>query len=115
MNGELSLGMVFTTFMVMLGPVKVVGPFAAFSRGLSGSDARRLALRAIAFACVGGLAAATIGQNTLASWGIAPPMLHLAAGVVLLLVALRTVLEQYEPPSPGSPAVAPADPALAPL
>jgi multiple antibiotic resistance protein len=113
-TGALPLSMVFTAFMVMLGPVKIVGPFAALSTGLTEADARRLAARAIVFACVGGIVAASIGQRTLGSWGIAPFMLHLAAGLILFLVALRTVLEQYETPAPPT-AAAPRDPALAPL
>jgi small neutral amino acid transporter SnatA (MarC family) len=65
------------------------------------------------------LAAATIGANTLQNWGGSVGALQLAAGIVLFLIALRPVLEQYapnkpQPEAPGSPgASAPTASALA--
>jgi multiple antibiotic resistance protein len=80
------------------------------------SAARKVGVKAFAIACVGGLLAAVVGQNTLAAWGISPPALHLTAGLVLLLVALRAVLAQYGPVGQGSPsAPAPANLAFSPL
>lgn len=104
---SLSLGMTFTAFLVMLGPLKLVGPFARLTSDLPEGEARKVAAKAIGFACMGGLVAAVTGQNTLASWGISLPVLHLTAGIVLLLVALRTVMAQYEP-VPDLTAAAPA-------
>lgn len=111
----LSLGMTFTAFVVMLGPLKLVGPFAKLTSDLSEDEARRIAARAIGFACGGGLVAAVMGQNTLVSWGISFPVLHLAAGIVLLLVALRTVMAQYEPVSESATAAPARNIALTPL
>ena len=100
-DSALSLSMTFTAFMVMLGPVKIVGPFAAHTAGMNRSELRKTAFRAIGFASAGGLAAAVVGQHALASWGIPPAVLHLTAGLILLLVALKSVLAQYEPPPAG--------------
>jgi multiple antibiotic resistance protein len=111
----LSLSMIFTAFMVMLGPVKVVAPFAKLTSGMDEAEARRIAGKAFGFACAGGLVAAVVGQNTLVSWGISPSTLHLAGGVVLLMVALRTVLEQYEPAAAAPTAVGSRNIALSPL
>jgi multiple antibiotic resistance protein len=115
-GAQLSLGMVFTCFMVMLGPVKLVSPFAALTSQMDRTEARLVASKAFACACAGGIVAAVIGQSTLVSWGISPPALHLAAGGLLLLVALKTVLAQYDPPNDTSKrSNAPVNPALSPL
>ena len=115
-DSALSLSMTFTAFMVMLGPVKIVGPFAAHTAGMNQSELRNTAFRAIGFASAGGLAAAVVGQYALASWGIPPAVLHLTAGLILLLVALKSVLAQYEPPPEGpTTTVAPRRLALMPL
>jgi multiple antibiotic resistance protein len=112
----LSLGMTFTAFLVMLGPVKLVAPFAALTAAMDEREARKLAARSILFACAGGAVAALVGVQTLTSWEIPPAVLHAAAGLILLLVALRTVLAQYEPAAEAPPASAPPrDVALSPL
>lgn len=59
--------------------------------------------------------AAVLGQNALVSWGISPPILHFSAGLVLLLVALKAVLAQYETPPPPPAPSAHRNLALSPL
>lgn len=115
-DSQLPLGMVFTAFFLMLGPVKILAPFAAMTSGVEVSEARRIALKAIGFACIAGLIAAIMGQNILVSWGISPAMLHFAAGIILLLVALGAVLAQYKPGvEPAAPPANPGKLALSPL
>lgn len=92
----LSLGMTFTAFMVMLGPMKLVGPFAALTSHMEEAAARKIALKAIGVACLAGLVAAVLGQKLLAAWGISNSALHFAGGIVLLLVALHKVLSVYD-------------------
>src|SRR5262249_23256634 len=93
---------VFTYFMVMLGPFKLLVPFAHLTLGMDQTAARRLAVRGFGFACMGGLLAAYFGQSLFNKWPVSLPALLLAAGLVLLLVALQAVLSQYTPP-PASP------------
>lgn len=115
-RAQLSLGMVFTAFMVMLGPVKLIGPFSAMTSHMDEALARKVALKGVGIACIGGLVAATVGQNILTSWGISLSALHFAGGLVLLLVALNNVLAQYEaPPPPTEPTIAPRNLAMSPL
>ncbi|MEQ1740740.1 MAG: MarC family protein [Methyloglobulus sp.] len=90
------ISQIFTYFFVMLGPIKILAPFVKMSHGLDATAARILAVKGFFFACLAGVAAATLGQNTLAKWGVGLPALLIAAGLVLLLVALRSVLSQYE-------------------
>ncbi|CAG7856580.1 hypothetical protein MCAMS1_01118 [biofilm metagenome] len=96
---SISIGKIFTYFMVMLGPIKLLGPFVKISRGMDAPATRMLALKGFGIACFAGLVAAMVGKQILNSWGVSLPALLLAAGLVLLLVALKAVLAQYEPPA----------------
>lgn len=114
-EGTLTFGMVFTAFFVMLGPVKIIAPFAKFTAGMEEGAARRLALEATGIACAGGIVAAIFGQRILASWDISLNALRLAAGLVLLLVALRATLDQYAPPQEAPTAEGRGNLAFSPL
>lgn len=113
---RLSLGMYFTAFFVMLGPVKLIAPFAHLTADLDSGAARRVALQGIGVACVGGAVAAVMGQRTLATWGVSRPALLLAVGIVLFVVALTSTMASYAPPNTAPrPAILPPHAALSPL
>ncbi|MEQ1545898.1 MarC family protein [Methyloglobulus sp.] len=101
------ISQIFTYFMVMLGPIKILAPFVKISRGMDTLSARMLAVKGFFFASLAGVAAATLGKNTLANWGVGLPSLLIAAGLVLLLVALKSVLAQYEQPPAAPPGDSP--------
>ena len=112
---HLTLGMIFTAFFVMLGPGKLIAPFAHLTAGLEEAAARRLGLRAIGIACAGGVVAAVLGQRVLVTWRISYAALLLAAGIVLFMVALKTMLARYATPAATAPVALPPHPALSPL
>jgi len=97
-----SPGKVFTFLLVMLGPLKVIGPFAAMTAGWDGSVKRHLAFRAIAIAAIGLFAAVTLGAKLLENWGVSLGAILLTAGIVLFLVALQLVMQQYAPHHQGA-------------
>ena len=84
-----------TYVFVMLGPVKMLGPFARMTRGMDSASCRRLALIAILISLVTLMTAATMGVSTLAKWRISQGALQLAGGVIIFLVALKPVLAQF--------------------
>ena len=90
-----SFGKVFTFLFLTLGPLKIIGPFAEMTQGRDAVFRRKLAFRGAIVAAIGLLAAVTLGTRILKQWGISVGALLLTAGVVLFLVALRPVLEQY--------------------
>jgi len=92
-----SLGKVFTFLFLTLGPFKVIAPFAALTHGRDAAFRRELAVRGTINAAIGALTAATVGARILQNWGVSAGALQLTAGIVLFLVALKPVLEQYEP------------------
>lgn len=95
--------------MVMLGPMKLIGPFVKLSGGLGESASRKLATRAFFIACVAGVAAAFIGRLMLEKWQISLPALLLTAGIVLLLIALQSVLAPFSHRHEAAAAPAPAE------
>ena len=109
------MGYVFTFLFLMLGPFKIIGPFISLTKGADAALMRRIALQAILFASITLLVAAFVGEAVLAKYGIPLPILALAAGIILFLVALQSTLQQFAPhgldnetgtPSPPDPKVA---------
>jgi multiple antibiotic resistance protein len=94
-------GEVFTLFFITLGPLKLLGPFAASTRALEPGAVRALALRVFVLSVVVLGAGGWLGTTLAANWRISFPALLIAGAVIFFLVALSLVLQQYEPaPAP---------------
>jgi multiple antibiotic resistance protein len=100
-----SFGEMFTFFFLMLGPLKILGPFVQMTHNGDPAFARRLAFRGFAYSCVALLLAAIVGENSINKYHISIPVLGIAAGVILFLVALRTVMEEFDRSTEASPKV----------
>jgi small neutral amino acid transporter SnatA (MarC family) len=101
---------IFTFLFVMLGPLKLLGPFVQRTRGLDDATVRQIAFWAFLVATAGIVAGGLIGRAVLAKWHVSLPALHITAGIVFFLVALRHVLEPYEPPHVPAPEPLPPTP-----
>jgi multiple antibiotic resistance protein len=115
---EIPPGQIFALLFLMLGPFKIIGPFAQLTRGADAGLARRIAGLSIVFASAALLVAALLGKKILDSYGIPVPVMALTGGVVLFMVALRNLLEQFVPheaTGPQDPAPPQMKVALAPL
>ena len=97
---QLGLAQIFTLFFLMIGPLKLIGPFARATQEMSGPERNRFALQAITISTLAVLVGGFLGVQLIAKWNVTLQALTLAAGLVFLLVALRMVLHQYEPPAP---------------
>jgi multiple antibiotic resistance protein len=95
---------IFTGFFVTLGPLKTLGPFAQRTRDVSPSAVRQIAFWAFIVATGGGVAGGLIGRALLTKWNVSVPALTLTGGIVFFMVALRQLLEQYEPARVQAPA-----------
>ena len=91
------LAQIFTFLFLMLGPFKIIGPFSRITKGADAKFARRIALRATLFASLALLLAALLGDSILSNFGIPIPLLALTAGIILFLVALQNILQQFTP------------------
>ena len=93
---------IFLMLFLMIGPIKILVPFVDITRGADAAFRRTLARRAILFSAAALALAGVLGRSMLENFEISLPVLALTGGVVLFLVALRTVLQQ----SAGTPASA---------
>ncbi len=87
---------IFTFLFLMLGPIKILGPFVQLTRKGDEAFARRLAIRAFIYSCVALAFAALIGERSMRKYHISVPVLAIAAGIILFLVALQTVMHQFD-------------------
>jgi multiple antibiotic resistance protein len=87
----------FTFLFLMLGPIKILGPFARLTHGGDETFAKKLAVRAFIFSCVALVFAAFIGEKSMRKYHVSVPVLAIAAGIILFLVALQTVMQQFDP------------------
>ena len=106
----LGLGEVFTLLFVMLGPFKLLGPFAKMTQNRDAAEIRKIALLSFGIAVVAVLLGGFVGRSLISKWHVSLPALLLAGGIIFALVGLRLVLEQYEPPSAAPPPTPAATP-----
>jgi len=100
----------FTLFFVTLGPIKLLGPFARATAGMSEAELRAMAVRAAGLATLIAIGSAFLGRALLESWQIPVFALRLTAGLILFVVAFRIVMQVYEPPAPHPTPGTPVEP-----
>jgi small neutral amino acid transporter SnatA (MarC family) len=91
-----SITEMFTFLFLMLGPIKILGPFVQMTRKGDPAFAKRLAIRAFLYSCAALLFVAFIGERSMRKYHISVPVLAIAAGIILFLVALQTVMQQFD-------------------
>ncbi|MEK1887350.1 MAG: MarC family protein [Phyllobacterium sp.] len=89
----------FLMLFLMLGPIRILVPFMAIAGDCAPGFRRRMATRAILFSAAALAVAGLLGRTMLENFEISLPVLAMTGGIILLLVALRTVLQ----PSAGPP------------
>ena len=104
---------IFTFFFVTLGPLKVLGPFVERTRGLDQATTRQIALRAFAIGTIAAFAGGLVGSAMLGPWDVSIAAMALTGGVVFFLVALRQLLQGYEPVPAAPPEPLPPSPTTA--
>ena len=87
-------GMIFALLFLMLGPIKLLGPFAAATKDCDRVFCLRLATRAFLFSAAAVTIAGALGQQMLDNFAIPVLVLQIAAGLILFLVALQAVMQQ---------------------
>lgn len=115
MDPQTIAGQLLPLLFNMMGPIGLMPVFAGLTAGMDAPTRGRVALRAAVLAAVGVLIAATIGTVILNSWGISRHSLIVAAGVLLALSALRTILLPPTPPANTASAPDPKATAVRPL
>lgn len=109
------LPMLAALLITLIGPLGVIPKFAAVTSGLTDSERVRAAILAGVYAALRLSLAVLAGAGSLMKLEIPRPTLIKAAGLILLPLALRSLLEGQRR-SPGDPAKAPPSAlALSPL
>jgi multiple antibiotic resistance protein len=91
---------IFAFLFLMLGPFKIIGPFAKITQGADPKLTRQIAFRAMIFSSIALLLAAILGARIMNNFTIPLPILAISGGLILFLVALLNIIKQF-----GSPAV----------
>jgi len=92
---------IFSILFLMLGPFKIIGTFTKITAGADPKLVSAISNRAVLYASIALVLAAVVGESVIMKFGIPVPVLALAAGIILFLVALINVINQYgldEPP-----------------
>ena len=97
---SLDLGQILPILILMLGPIKIIGPLFKATSGADATQFRQIVVWATIFSALGLLIAGFLGESILSSYGIPLPILVLSGGIILFLVALRNVLDQFEAHEP---------------
>lgn len=95
MEPDLSASEIFLFFFIMLGPLKMLAPFAQLTAAADASLTRRIALRAFAISIVTLLIAGLVGKTMLSKWSVSTSALAIAGGLTLFAVAFRRILDQF--------------------
>ena len=109
--GYFPVSHIVTFLFLMLGPFKIIGPFVKLTKGAGPALERKIALIAIAFSCAALLVAGLLGEILLEKYGVPLPILGLAGGIILFLVALQETIRQFTAePEPADKAAAAVSP-----
>jgi multiple antibiotic resistance protein len=110
-----STGKVFIFLFITLGPLKLLRPFVSMTQGMDDASRRSLAIRSTVIAVIAIILASTAGVALLRKWGVSVGSLLLTAGIILFLVALKPILQQFDPQEhrpDAAPAANPPSPSL---
>jgi len=101
---------IFTLLLVMLGPVRILVPFVRRTHGIDEATIRKIAWWMFVIATLAIVIGSLLGRVLLERWHVSVPALRLTGGIVFFLVALRQLLEQYEPSHESTSPRLPASP-----
>ena len=93
---------IFTTFFMLLGPIKLIPAFAGLTQGADVRFKRSVAIRGTVIATVLCVFVALAGTTLLGKYRISVPALQISGGLVLLISALQIIFQKAQPPRPSS-------------
>jgi multiple antibiotic resistance protein len=94
-TGHLPVGFseILTFLFVMVGPLRILGPFAKLTGHFTEDQRRQLALQTAGLATVALIAGAFLGSRILSKWHVTPGALVIAGAVILFLVAISLIMQ----------------------
>jgi multiple antibiotic resistance protein len=92
MDDTLPLGRLALLLFALMGPIGLIPAFDAATAGRDLPSRRKIALQVFVFSVVGLSLAVFLGTAVMARVGTTPPSLIIAAGLILVITALRDIL-----------------------
>jgi multiple antibiotic resistance protein len=86
---------IVTFLFLMLGPTKIIGPFLKVTEGADRVLEKAIARNAIIFSGIALFIAGLLGEMILKKHSVPLPVLALAAGLILFLVAVQDTVRQF--------------------
>jgi multiple antibiotic resistance protein len=103
-DGSIPWGTLFGLLFMAMGPIRAVAVFGTIGGEDAHPDVRALAARAIGLAAIAFTVALLLGDQSLARWGVQLPALIMAAGIIIVVVSLHSMLSPADSPSQVLPA-----------
>jgi multiple antibiotic resistance protein len=94
---------IITFLFLMLGPFKIIAPFAKITLKADPSLTKKIAFRSILYSSIALLLAGSLGETILSKYGTPIPILAMAGGIVIFIVALLDIIKQFSPPEVHDP------------
>jgi len=95
----IGLAQIFVFLFITLGPMNFVRAFAEVTHGTDATFRRQLAIRTILIATISLLLASVVGTVLLQKWLISVGAIAMAGGIILFLVAIKSILRFYAEPA----------------
>ena len=93
--GDVSLKNIITILFLTIGPLKVIPPFAKLTADADTKLRTRLAFRSFWISTITIVAVAIVGQGMVANYRVSVNALLTAAGLVIAIVAMQSILSVY--------------------
>jgi multiple antibiotic resistance protein len=91
-DGTLPWGTLFGLLFMTMGPIRAVSVFANFGERDDAPGVRGLAGRAVGLVAIAFIVALALGDQSLARWGVGLPALIAAAGIILTMLSLHSMV-----------------------
>ena len=105
---------IFVLLFITLGPLKMLAPWMQRTRDLDPAAERKVAIWAFIIATVAAVAGSALGRILAGNWHVSIGALSVTAGIIFFLVALKQLLQGYDPPhAPVAPPPLPPSPVAA--
>src|SRR6476620_7777657 len=88
---------IFTICFMLLGPIKIIPPFARLTKGKERPFKRSVAIKSSLIAATVCLFVVIAGDNLVSKYELSFAALQISGGLVLLLAAMLTIFPRSEP------------------
>jgi small neutral amino acid transporter SnatA (MarC family) len=104
-DGSIPWSTLFGLLFMTMGPIRAMAVFSKFEEPDEAASKRSLTVRSLGLVAIAFTVALVMGDQALARWGVGMPALVAAAGIVLSVLSLQSMIATH----PSAPQVLNAD------